>query len=125
MYGCTFGDAEAPFLMHAVIAADGTWHEDWVAWLRRSNLSSVFHIGHTEMWPSVADDARIRRLLPLLCSINPMGTPCRRFQREAAAPLLSRIGNHPEQQHDQGTALPWPVSCGRGNHASPHPATPG
>lgn len=93
MYGCAVEEGEAPFVVRAIVDDQGEWRSDWTAWLRAQspNLSSVFHIGHNETWPTRADDARVRRLLPLLCSINPLGTPCRKFLRPASAPILSHM----------------------------------
>lgn len=102
MYGCIVDDGCAPFpgnilhcnvprpfLMYAIVDAQGQWVQgfvhaqtretvnDWMDWLRRPSreLVSVTHIGYEERWPQRPDESRVLRLLPLVCSINPMGTP--------------------------------------------------
>lgn len=95
MYGCAVSADDPPMLVHCVVDEGGDLHHDWTDWLLRTpGLHTVFHIGHQRMWPTVAqlDAARVQRLLPLLTSINPMGTPCVSFlpPRSTACVLNAR-----------------------------------
>ena len=78
MYGCAVADGELPMLVVALVDAAGTMHTDWREWLLRNDCSAAWYVGHTHRWPPPLGLAgRLERLLPLICSINPMGTPCR------------------------------------------------
>lgn len=84
MYGCIGPDDGAPMTVAYIVDAAGHVAEDWAAWLVQHSgpgLSAVLHIGHDRRWPTDRmDESRVRRLLPLLCSINPLGTPCYRLR---------------------------------------------
>ena len=99
MYGCCVGRDEEPMLVRWVIAPDNAVHP-MLEYLGRGTdgLHEVLFIGGGRRWPPGPLTApRIRtgfdashrtepcaqRLLPLVCSINPMGTPCRRFAPSA------------------------------------------
>ena len=92
MYGCTVTSEEPPMLLHWVADEQGGLHENTSQWFmenpQAANLCRVFHIGHDKLWPTQAalDEARVARLLPLLLSINPMGTRCLTF-------LSPRVGS--------------------------------
>ena len=82
MYGCIVSIDDQPMLVHWVVDSNAKVHEQYIEWLLHSAdaaaLSDVFHIGYDRRWPTQRDldEARVRRLMPLLMSINPMGTPC-------------------------------------------------
>lgn len=82
-------------LVAYVVDKAGEIHGNWMSWLQSHSdaaaLSHVWHIGHTRRWPaqSALDESRVRRLLPLLMSINPMGTNCVMFSPPRPAPTAT------------------------------------
>ena len=103
MYGCAVTQDEPPMLVHWAVDRNGKIHDDWVEWLMHDAdamlLSDVFYIGHQRTWPDQKnlDACRVHRLLPLVTSINPMGTPCVPFTAPRAGSLL--LGPHSELLH--------------------------
>jgi hypothetical protein len=97
MYGCTLSDDPTSALTVAwLVDGQGGLQADWAAWLRgRPHLDRVLHVGGTARWPAqraiTAD--RLARLLPLICSINPMGTPCRRLLPARDADVAAAEGD--------------------------------
>lgn len=67
-------------------------HPDPLSWLAANSarLSPLFHLGRSEPFPAGASVRTVQRVLPMLLSINPMGTPLFLSQRqtESAAALL-------------------------------------
>lgn len=82
MYGCTVDRDEVPMLLRWIMHPDGTVHSDPIAYLSagENDLHRFLYIGGERRWPAgPLLPPRVQRLIPLICSINPMGTPCRRF----------------------------------------------
>lgn len=70
-------------LVHWLVDETGTVQDNWIEWFveRTAALNRVLYIGCDRRWPGANMDApRVQRLLPLICSINPMGTPCCRLR---------------------------------------------
>ena len=91
MYSCAIGEEDAPMLVTAVVDENGVYRANWMDWfLRTADLHEVLFIGNGERWPRTnVDEARVHRLLPLVCSINPMGTPCTRLRLPAPSSLAT------------------------------------
>jgi hypothetical protein len=92
LYGCTVSEDLPPMLLVACVDEAGVVHRDWRSWLLANDCSAAWHVGHRERWPAPAQlGRRLDRLLPLLCSINPMGTLCRSLALPPASePLAPR-----------------------------------
>jgi hypothetical protein len=76
MYGCCATAAEPRMLLRWVVNACGTIHTDWLQWFRdpQNRTHEVLSVGHGNRCPQNPSNDTIHRCLPLICSINPMGT---------------------------------------------------
>lgn len=77
MYGCTVDSTSRPFIVAGVFFPDACQLQSAVVEsLVHWNFTSCLSVGHGLRIPLHPSSSTITRMLPLLCSINPMGTPC-------------------------------------------------
>ena len=84
MYGCCATAAEPRMLLRWVVTASGDIHTDWLQWFRHphNRTHEVLSVGHGNRFPRNPSNDAIHRFLPLVCSINPMGTDVCLLNRE-------------------------------------------
>jgi hypothetical protein len=119
MYGCAVDEDHPPMVVSLAVDASGTVHERWADWLvaHSPDLHNLLYIGHERRWPrSNVDETRVHRLLPLICSINPMGTPCVRLRLPSSATVSER---NAEQAANVRRLLNRPVHRAAGALPSP------
>lgn len=76
MYGCCATASEPRMVVRWVIDGNGDITKDWLDWFCNPvhRLHEVLSIGHGSHFPCNPSRTMVQRLLPLVCSINPMGT---------------------------------------------------
>jgi hypothetical protein len=84
MYGCCATASEPRMKLRWIVDGDGGVRSDWMAWMQdpRNRLHKELCIGHGSRFPEHPNKDVVLRLLPLICSINPMGTGASLLHRE-------------------------------------------
>ena len=90
MYGCCATASEPRMVLRWVIGGNGDIQREWLDWFRdpRNRLHDWVSIGHGAWFPKRPCPNTVFRLLPLVCSINPMGTAACLFRKETIHPVV-------------------------------------
>ena len=99
MYGCCATPSEPRMVLRWVIGGAGDVQREWLDWFRdpRNRLHESLCIGHGTRFPKRPSPDTVFCLLPLVCSINPMGTAACLFRRETIQPVDTEDATAPQR----------------------------